>query len=158
SGPDWPFTCKPREKKLAASAVREVTSAVVLPAFDANESSGPPTRRRPDPGLPTGKATVISTVGLHAGGIPVSPDHVESRALTETRIVPDDVESAASMPYFQRDGSLYVPTGIARGGWGPSLSGHVVGGLLGCAVERAVDDEQLQPARLTVDLPAPTAL
>ncbi|MCV7051258.1 thioesterase family protein [Mycobacterium heidelbergense] len=62
------------------------------------------------------------------------------------------------MPYFLRDESRYVPTQIARGGWGPSLSGHVVGGLLGWAVERAVDDPQLQPARLTVDLPAPTAL
>lgn len=62
------------------------------------------------------------------------------------------------MPYFLRDGTRYVPTGIARGGWGPSLSGHVVGGLLGWAIERAVDDPQLQPARLTVDLPAPTAL
>jgi Thioesterase-like superfamily len=78
--------------------------------------------------------------------------------LTETNTVPDDVESSASTPYFLRDGSRYVPTGIARGGWGASISGHVVGGLLGCAVERAVDDEQLQPARLTVDLPAPTAL
>lgn len=71
--------------------------------------------------------------------------------------MPDDV-AAASTPYFVRDGSHYVPTGIARGGWGPSLSGHVAGGLLGWAVEQAVDDPQLQPARLTVDLPAPTAL
>ncbi|HEY1441051.1 MAG TPA: acyl-CoA thioesterase domain-containing protein, partial [Mycobacterium sp.] len=57
-----------------------------------------------------------------------------------------------------RDGSHYVPTEIARGGWGPSISGHVVGGILGWAVGQAVDDRQLQPARLTVDLPAPTAL
>lgn len=78
--------------------------------------------------------------------------------MTETNIVPEDVDTAASMPYFLRDESRYVPTQIARGGWGPSLSGHVVGGLLGWAVERAVDDPQLQPARLTVDLPAPTAL
>ena len=78
--------------------------------------------------------------------------------MTEPKIVPDDVDSAAIVPYFMRDESLYVPTEIARGGWGPSLSGHVVGGLLGWAVERAVDDPQLQPARLTVDLPAPTAL
>jgi hypothetical protein len=78
--------------------------------------------------------------------------------LTETKTVPDDVGSAPSLPYFVRDGNRYAPTQIARGGWGPSLSGHVVGGLLGWAVERAVDDPQLQPARLTVDLPAPTAL
>lgn len=38
------------------------------------------------------------------------------------------------------------------------MSGHVVGGLLGWAVEHAVDDPHLQPARLTVDLPRPTAL
>jgi Thioesterase-like superfamily len=78
--------------------------------------------------------------------------------LTETNFVPDDVDSAAQTPYFWRDESRFVPNRIARGGWGPSLSGHVVGGLLGWAVERAVDDPELQPARLTVDLPAPTAL
>jgi hypothetical protein len=78
--------------------------------------------------------------------------------MTEPNTVPDDVDLVASTPYFVRDENRYVPTEIARGGWGPSLSGHVVGGLLGWAVERAVDDPQLQPARLTVDLPAPTAL
>lgn len=61
-------------------------------------------------------------------------------------------------PYFLRDENRFVPNEIARGGWGPSISGHVVGGLLGWAVERAVDDPQLHPARLTVDLPRPTAL
>ena len=83
---------------------------------------------------------------------------MERRPLTEAKTLPDDVDSAASMPYFLRDESHYLPTEITRGGWGPSISGHVVGGLLGWAVERAVDDPQLQPARLTVDLPAPTAL
>jgi hypothetical protein len=78
--------------------------------------------------------------------------------LTETNLVPNDVDSAAQTPYFLRDERRFVPNPIARGGWGPSLSGHVVGGLLGWAVERAVDDPQLQPARLTVDLPAPAAL
>ena len=81
--------------------------------------------------------------------------------MTEPTRVPDDVDDVAAagrMPYFIRDESRYVPTEIARGGWGPSLSGHVVGGLLGWAAERAVDDPQLQPARLTVDLPRPTAL
>jgi hypothetical protein len=73
-------------------------------------------------------------------------------------IVPDDAELAATTPYFVRDESRYVPTDIARGGWGPSVSGHIVGGLLGWAVERAVDDPQFRPARLTVDLPRPTAL
>jgi hypothetical protein len=78
--------------------------------------------------------------------------------VTEPKIMPDDVAVPASTPYFVRDGSHYVPTEIARGGWGPSISGHVVGGILGWAVGQAVDDPQLQPARLTVDLPAPTAL
>jgi hypothetical protein len=80
--------------------------------------------------------------------------------VTDPIRVSDDIapDAAAPMPYFIRDESRYVPTEIARGGWGPALSGHVVGGLLGWAAERAVDDPQLQPARLTVDLPRPTAL
>jgi Thioesterase-like superfamily len=78
--------------------------------------------------------------------------------VTEPSSVPGAADSDASLPYFRRDENFYVPTQIARGGWGPSLSGHVVGGLLSWAVEHAVDDPQLQPARLTVDLPAPTAL
>ncbi|OBI01022.1 thioesterase family protein [Mycobacterium scrofulaceum] len=78
--------------------------------------------------------------------------------MTETNLVPNSVDSAVQTPYLFRDETRYVPNPIARGGWGPSLSGHVVGGLLGWAVERAVDDPELQPARLTVDLPAPVAL
>ncbi|MEC4763426.1 acyl-CoA thioesterase domain-containing protein [Mycobacterium sherrisii] len=38
------------------------------------------------------------------------------------------------------------------------MSGHVVGGILAWALEGSVDDPALQPARLTVDLPAPAAL
>ena len=77
--------------------------------------------------------------------------------VTQPNAVPD--ESSASLPYLLRDDeNRYVPTVSARGGWGPSVSGHVVGGLLGWAVERAVGDPQLQPARLTVDLPRPTTL
>jgi hypothetical protein len=87
-----------------------------------------------------------------------NPVHAESHAVTEPNIVPDYADAAASMPYFLRDKSRYIPTKLAQGGWGPSVSGHVVGGLLGWAVERAVDDPQLQPARLTIDLPRPTAL
>jgi acyl-coenzyme A thioesterase PaaI-like protein len=77
--------------------------------------------------------------------------------VTEPHILPDDA-ALATMPYFGRDGSRYVPTAIARGGWGPSMSGHVVGGILAAALEAAVDDPELQPARLTVDLPAPARL
>jgi hypothetical protein len=79
--------------------------------------------------------------------------------VTEPKIEPDvDADLTAPIPYFMRDKNRYLPTDIARGGWGPSISGHVVGGLLGWAVECAVDDPQLQPARLTVDLPRPTRL
>ena len=78
--------------------------------------------------------------------------------MAEPDVVLDESELADPTPYFVRDETRFVPTGIARGGWGPSLSGHVVGGLLGWAVERAADDPDLQPARLTVDLPRPTLL
>ncbi|KKC04970.1 hypothetical protein WU83_10930 [Mycobacterium nebraskense] len=60
--------------------------------------------------------------------------------------------------FFVTDGKYYVPTPLARGPWGPSLSGNYIGGLLGRAVEQEVDDVDLQPARLTVDLLRPVAL
>lgn len=78
--------------------------------------------------------------------------------MTEPNTLSGDVESTTPRPYFRRDESRYVPTPIARGGWGPSMSGHVVGGVLAAALEGAIDDPELQPARLTVDLPAPAAL
>jgi hypothetical protein len=60
--------------------------------------------------------------------------------------------------FFVTDGDGYAPTPLARGPWGPSLSGNYIGGLLGRTVEREVDDVDLQPARLTVDLLRPVAL
>ncbi|ETB35550.1 hypothetical protein N602_26530 [Mycobacterium avium subsp. hominissuis 10-5606] len=60
--------------------------------------------------------------------------------------------------FFVTDGKDYVPTHLARGPWGPSVSGNYIGGLLGRAVELQVDDVDLQPARLTVDLLRPVAL
>ncbi|MDT5113731.1 MAG: hypothetical protein QOE20_5621 [Mycobacterium sp.] len=60
--------------------------------------------------------------------------------------------------FFVTDGDGYMPTPLARGPWGPSLSGNYIGGLLGRAVEHDVDDADLQPARLTVDLLRPVAL
>lgn len=63
-----------------------------------------------------------------------------------------------SIGYFERRGANYHPRSISRGGWGATISGHVVGGLLGSAVEQLVDDPAFLPARLTVDLPRPTAL
>lgn len=59
--------------------------------------------------------------------------------------------------FFVSDGDGYVPTHLARGPWGPSLSGNYVGGLLGRVAEQNGDDD-LQPARLTVDLLRPVAL
>ena len=59
---------------------------------------------------------------------------------------------------FTRDGDVFTPSPSAKGGWGQSVSGHVVGGILAWAAERMVDDPQMQPARLTVDIPRPMAL
>ena len=58
--------------------------------------------------------------------------------------------------FFTIDGDHLVPGPMAQGPWGATVSGHIVGGLLGWAVERAGGDPQLQPARLTVDLLRPT--
>ena len=71
--------------------------------------------------------------------------------MTESTITPDTA-------YFDRRGDSYHPRPIARGGWGPLISGHVVGGLLGWAVEEFVSDAEFLPARLTVDLPRPAAI
>jgi acyl-CoA thioesterase len=60
--------------------------------------------------------------------------------------------------FFTADGDVLVPSPIARGPWGSTISGTYIGGLLGRAVERAHDDPGLQPARLTVDLLRPVAL
>jgi hypothetical protein len=60
--------------------------------------------------------------------------------------------------YFVADGDEFVPTSIAKGPWGFSISGNFVGGLLGYAVERDAGDPELQPARLTVDLLRPAAM
>ncbi|GFG83931.1 hypothetical protein BST10_20390 [Mycolicibacter algericus DSM 45454] len=59
--------------------------------------------------------------------------------------------------FFVADDDVYHPTRLARGPWGPHLSGNYVGGLLGRAVERQVSDPDLQPVRLTVDLLRPVA-
>ena len=70
------------------------------------------------------------------------------------------VKSARPVPtcFFVTNGKGYLPTRLARGPWGPSISGNYVGGLLARAVEREVHDVDLQPARLTVDLLRPVAL
>jgi Thioesterase-like superfamily len=69
-----------------------------------------------------------------------------------------DPSAAVTTCFFVTDGTGYIPTCLARGPWGPSISGNYIGGLLGRAVEQEVDDADLQPARLTVDLLRPVAL
>jgi hypothetical protein len=55
--------------------------------------------------------------------------------------------------YFERgEGESFVPNTIAQGGWGPTLGGQVVGGLLARQIGLATPDADLQPARLTVDI------
>ena len=60
--------------------------------------------------------------------------------------------------FFTADGDVLVPSPLARGPWGSTISGTYIGGLLGRAVERSCGDPDLQPARLTVDLLRPVAL
>lgn len=66
--------------------------------------------------------------------------------------------SALPSAFFVADGNAFVPTSIARGPWGQTISGNFVGGLLGHAVECAAGDPDFQHARLTVDLLRPAAL
>ena len=60
--------------------------------------------------------------------------------------------------YFVPDGDAFVPTALANGPWGATISGHLVGGLLGFVIDRDAGDPDLQPARLTVDLLRPAAM
>jgi hypothetical protein len=61
--------------------------------------------------------------------------------------------------FFVPDGDTFVPTEIARGPWGETVSGTYVGGLLGHVIERDTDtDPEVRPARLTVDLLRPVAM
>jgi hypothetical protein len=71
-----------------------------------------------------------------------------------------DAPPAGALPsaFFVADGDTFMPTSIARGPWGQTISGNFVGGLLGHAVEAAAGDPDFQPARLTVDLFRPAAL
>lgn len=60
--------------------------------------------------------------------------------------------------YFTAEGDRYTPNSIARGPWGQTISGNVLGGLLGFVVDRDHGHPDFQPARLTVDLFRPAAL
>jgi hypothetical protein len=56
-------------------------------------------------------------------------------------------------PFFQIEGTHYVPTAAARGPWNPnSLHGRVIAGLLGAEIERLHGSPEFIPARLTVDM------
>jgi acyl-CoA thioesterase len=57
------------------------------------------------------------------------------------------------LPFFVREGDSYVPTDASLGYWGPgTLTGRVIGGLLGFELERVFGEVDLVPARFTVDL------
>ena len=60
--------------------------------------------------------------------------------------------------YFIPDGDALVPTALATGPWGQTISGNYLGGVLGYVVERDAGNPELQPARLTVDLLRPVPL
>ncbi|MBP2452281.1 thioesterase family protein [Mycolicibacterium lutetiense] len=62
------------------------------------------------------------------------------------------MELTATTPFFVSSDDGFVPNEIAHGGWGPTLGGQVVGGLLARAVEALVTDKDLQPARFTVEI------
>ena len=59
--------------------------------------------------------------------------------------------------FFTADGDSYLPGDMTRGPWGQTMGGQIVGGLLGWALDGHGDDE-LQPARLTVDLLRPVPI
>ena len=60
--------------------------------------------------------------------------------------------------FFTRDGDTLVPGSLARGPWGDTIGGHIIGGAVAWVAEQAGGDPQLQPARLTVDLLRPMAI
>jgi hypothetical protein len=45
--------------------------------------------------------------------------------------------------YFIPDGDALVPTAVAKGSWGRSISGNFVGGVLGHAIERDEGDAEV---------------
>lgn len=55
-------------------------------------------------------------------------------------------------PFLTQRGDELIPNPIAHGGWGPTLGGQVIGGLLARAIEAQLEDPDLHPARLTVEI------
>ena len=62
------------------------------------------------------------------------------------------MERTATTPFLLQRGDELEPNAIAHGGWGPTLGGQVIGGLLARAIEAQVEDPGLHPARLTVEI------
>jgi acyl-coenzyme A thioesterase PaaI-like protein len=62
------------------------------------------------------------------------------------------MQTPALTPFFVSESDTFVPNEIAQGGWGPTLGGQVVGGLLARVVEQKRADDELVPARFTVDI------
>lgn len=62
------------------------------------------------------------------------------------------MQTATLTPFFASDHDTLVPDPIAQGGWGPTLGGQVIGGLLARAAGQQVTDPDLVPVRLTVDI------
>ena len=71
---------------------------------------------------------------------------------TQDRATAASVGSRLPPAFYIPDGDEFVPTALARGPWGQTISGMVTGGILGHVIERDVGDPDFQPARLTVDL------
>lgn len=69
-----------------------------------------------------------------------------------------DEPADALEAFFVPDGDSFLPSALGQGPWGRTLGGHVVGGLLGWAIEHASDANGLQLGRLTVDLLRPVLL
>ena len=85
-------------------------------------------------------------------------DGVPATALDELGPLSSLAMTSHDQAFFTADGDVLVPSPLARGPWGSTISGTYIGGLLGRAIERAGGDPDLQPARLTVDLLRPVAL
>ncbi|WP_237752552.1 acyl-CoA thioesterase domain-containing protein [Mycolicibacterium aromaticivorans] len=66
--------------------------------------------------------------------------------------------AGASRAYLVSDGDVLLPGPASQGPWGPTISGHVVGGILARALEQLGGAPGFVPARLTVDLLRPTAI
>lgn len=66
--------------------------------------------------------------------------------------------TSSLLAYFALDGDVLVPDPVCQGPWGPTISGHVVGGILARGVEIAGHADGFQPARITVDLLKPVLI